>query len=363
MPKKSNLQEYIIKLEKIHGKGFYNFDKSIYKNNNTKMIVTCPIHGDFESRPREMLMGSGCPKCGKGTYTLKTFIKKAIEIHGDKYDYSKVVFIRNQTKVEIVCKEHGSFWLAPNLHLRGIGCAGCSGNKPFTTESFIAKSKELYGDYNYNYDKTVLVNYNKKPVIITCPIHGDFETIPNWHINNKSGCPLCRERKIWTFEYFVEQARLVHGDIYDYYEDSFTNSVSKTKIHCKKHGDFWQCAEAHIRLKCGCPICKESHGEKAIRVLLEKYNIAYQREKKFDGCKLKFHLRFDFYIPSLNLCIEYDGWQHYRAGSYYASEKDFENIQIRDKIKNDYCKNNNIGLIRLSDLKTIEKEIEFIWLS
>ena len=111
--------------------------------------------------------------------TTEEFIKEAREIHGDKYDYSKVEYKGYSVKVCIICPEHGEFWQVPNSHLKGCGCPSCSKVKRLTTEEFIKRSKEIHGN-RYDYSKTRYINKRTK-VTITCPIHGDFEQNPKKH--------------------------------------------------------------------------------------------------------------------------------------------------------------------------------------
>ncbi|MDM0587711.1 hypothetical protein QTH25_13120 [Clostridium perfringens] len=109
-----------------------------------------------------------------------------------------------------------------------------------------------------------------------------------------------------------------------------------------------------------CPVCKESKGEKAIREYLEKNNIIFKQEYKFEDCRYKYVLPFDFYISSKNLCIEFDGRQHFESNDFFGGEKSFKDTKIRDKIKNNYCKDNNIKLIRIPywELDSIEKILD-----
>lgn len=102
----------------------------------------------------------------------------------------------------------------------------------------------------------------------------------------------------------------------------------------------------HLKNNIGCPICSSSKGEKIIREYLENNSINFKQEHKFEDCKNKRSLPFDFYIPQYNLCIEFDGIQHFKANNYFG-EKEFELTQKRDNIKNSYCKKNNINLLRI----------------
>ena len=132
---------------------------------------------------------------GKTTrLTNEKFIKRAKDVHGDKYDYSKVEYINSQTKVCIICPEHGEFWQTPCNHLNGTNCPMCSkkmiGNG--NTNEFIRRSILIHGD-KYDYSKSVYVNSNKK-IKIVCPIHGEFEQVASYHLAG-NGCPKCAIEK------------------------------------------------------------------------------------------------------------------------------------------------------------------------
>ena len=130
--------------------------------------------------------------------TTEEFIKKARQVHGDKYDYSKVNYTNNRTKVCIICKEHGEFWQTPNKHLLGQGCPICgniliSFKKRSNESEFINKSKSIYGN-KYDYSKVKYINARTK-VCIICPTHGEFWQRPDDHLHNKE-CPICNSSKL-----------------------------------------------------------------------------------------------------------------------------------------------------------------------
>ena len=113
-------------------------------------------------------------------------------------------------------------------------------------------------------------------------------------------------------------------------------------------------------MRCGCPFCKESKGEKIIKNFLIDNNISFEQQKKFDDCKYKLKLPFDFYLSELNICIEYDGLQHYKCIKIFGGEKNFNLIKKRDEIKNDYCEKNNINLIRIKYNENINEKLYFL---
>lgn len=137
--RKLTTADFIRKAIAIHGNK-YDYSKVEYVNPQSKVCITCPKHGEFEQTPINHLFGKGCPKCSKEkmnsrkTLTKEWFVGKAIEVHGDKYDYSKVEYKNNRTKVSIICPEHGEFCQVPSSHLSGHGCPKCANNIQHTTE-------------------------------------------------------------------------------------------------------------------------------------------------------------------------------------------------------------------------------------
>jgi hypothetical protein len=279
-----------------------------------------------------------------------TFIQKAKEVHGDKYDYSLVNYLTNKTKVTITCPIHGEFNQTPNSHLKGDGCPKCGlinrGNsKTKTLSQFISEAKEIHGD-KYDYSKTIYTKL-KSNVIIICPIHGEFEQTPKSHLRGagcrKCGRQICGDKSRLTTESFIEKANKTHNNFYDYSKTVYINSRTKVQIICPVHGLFEQNAKHHS-LGIGCPLCKESKGEKEVREYLEQNNIKFIPQYKFADCKNIKPLPFDFYLPDHNTCIEYNGKQHYILNEFFG-EDSFKLTQKNDKIKMGYCQNNNIPLI------------------
>ena len=188
--------------------------------------------------------------------TSDIFVSQSRNIHGDKYDYSKVEYVNNFTKVCIICPEHGEFWKTPKHHLHGQGCPKCakkiaSIKKSLTTEEFIEKVKRIHGN-KYDYSKVEYVN-NSTKVCIICPKHGEFWMTPHNHLA-KQGCPKCSGRYITDTNYFIEKAKQIHGDKYDYSKVEYKDSKTKICIICPKHGEFWQTPQEHLQYK-GCKEC------------------------------------------------------------------------------------------------------------
>lgn len=301
--------------------------------------------------------------------STSSFIGKAKQIHGDKYDYSKINYINNATKVEIICKEHGPFWQAPSSHLSGSGCKKCANQKAktpyYSTEEFIEMAKIIHGE-SLDYSK---INYSGayKEIILICPIHGEF-TKKAFKVLAGQGCPKCNGYNMTT-EDFIKEANKVHNNKYNYSESIYETCNKKIKIICPEHGEFYTAIRHHLAGR-GCPNCKESRGDVKIREWLDTNNIKFETQKTFEDCKLECNLRFDFYLPDYNLCIEFDGRQHYIPFSFSPDksketmETNLELVKKRDAIKNRYCKENKINLLRVSyiEIKNIsnilKKEIE-----
>ena len=273
------------------------------------------------------------------------FIDKAKLVHGDKYNYSKIAYINAKTKIDIMCPNHDVFNQTPDSHLRGRGCPMCANNQKTTIIDFINKGNIIHKE---KYDYT-LVNYinARVNIEIICPEHGIFKQVPQHHLKG-IGCPKCGSIKTSDKQRsnnhdFIIKAKKLHLNKYDYSLVDYITNHTKIKIICLKHGIFEQRPNDHLN-EYGCPLCSESKGETKIRKYLIDNNILFIKQKRFNDCKNKNPLPFDFYLPSNNLCIEYNGVQHYRPVECFGGEKYFKIQRKNDNIKLKYCKDNNIVL-------------------
>lgn len=285
--------------------------------------------------------------------TKEDFIKEAKEIHGDKYDYSKVEYKGNKEKVCVICPEHGEFWISPVNHAskhNHCGCPICGGKFKRTTKWFVNRAKKIHGD-KYNYSKVEYKKNNIK-VCIICPEHGEFWQTPNDHLNGR-GCKKCgkeRLKKLFskTKEQFVIDAKKIHGEIYDYSKVDYINSKTKVCIVCPEHGDFWVTPDGHLQ-GCGCPICGQIHTSvDALADILKKHDIVFEREKMFSWLKMQ---RLDFYLPEYNVAIEYQGEQHFKPVKYFGGEKRFIDRKERDNRKKELCEQNGVEILYVSFYK------------
>lgn len=307
--KRSDSNSFILKAENVHGKK-YDYSKVNYKSATTNVEIICPTHGSFLQLPHNHLSGLGCRKCSieYSKVSYENFMLRAKEKHGTKYDYSKVVFKDFTTEITIICPQHGEFLQKPKNHIL-YGCSKCSGVNKKSNDEFIISCKKIHGEI-YNYDK-VKYDGNKKPVTITCEIHGDFEQTPNAHLNGQ-GCYMCgREKTINAIKLntldFISKANIVHKFFYNYDKVNYVSSENRVTITCPYHGDFNQIATKHLAGK-KCPQC--SHDEYKEKVKTNKEDFITRAIKVHDKDysytklpdKVKLSDKYDIYCKK---CGEY----------------------------------------------------------
>jgi len=194
--------------------------------------------------------------------TTKQFIEESRKVHQDTYDYSKVKYINNQTKVTITCIKHGDFFQIPSSHIyKKAGCPSCAiENRTYklrkTQKKFIEEAKKIHKDI-YDYSKIEYISSFKKVEII-CNKHGSFWQDPSLHLIGR-GCKKCfiekqTNRKRKGVKRFIKEAKEIHQDTYDYSKIKYVNNKIKIEIICKTHGIFWQIPSHHLHGS-GCPNC------------------------------------------------------------------------------------------------------------
>ena len=278
--------------------------------------------------------------------TTEEFIKKAKDIHGDKYDYSKVEYVNTKTKVCIICPEHGEFWMKPNDHLcRKYGCHKCGWinegiNLRKKTQDFINEATKKYGN-KFDYSKVNYVRNTEKVCIISHEKDiygveiGEFWQTPANHLT----FGYCKKNIVLDTDRFIKRAKKIHADLYDYSKTEFKSSKEKVIITCPIHGDFFQLPHAHLNGS-GCPKCKcNSVLEKRIRMILQELNISFTEQQRFDFLG---KLSLDFYLPDYKIAIECQGKQHFIGSKLW---EDLETIVERDKNKKKLCENNGIIIL------------------
>ena len=169
--------------------------------------------------------------------------------------------------------------------------------------------------------------------------------------NFRSGkrCRICRQiessnRQKLSYKNVKEY---IESQGYELISDNYINNREKILLKCPEGHEFYVRLDL-FKVGTRCPQCNvKSHGQKEIENILNKYNIDFNIEYKFDKCRFKYALPFDFYLSDYNICIEFDGRQHYEIVKHFGGLNGFIETKIRDTVKTEYCKNNNIKLIRI----------------
>lgn len=297
----NNNDDFINKCKKLHNNE-YSYDKVKYINASTKVCITCKKHGDFWMTPSAHLNGQKCPKCqGKGLNTDE-IIELCKEVHGDKYDYSKVNFTKMHDKVPIICPKHGIFMQSMSKHIsKKQGCPLCA-------------IEERSNKRRSNYDD------------------------------------------------LIKKANIIHNNIYDYSKVNFNNINDKVEIICKKHGSFFQRFYDHIH-GVGCPLCThiKSNDEIEIFEFIRQY---FPDAISGDKSILKGK-ELDVYIPNKNIAIEYNGlrWhsEYYGKDKNYHLNKLNEclksGINLIQIFEDEYNNNKELVLNKLKHILHISNNL------
>jgi very-short-patch-repair endonuclease len=298
--------------------------------------------------------------------TTKEFVDKAKAIHST-YDWANVIYINTNTKIKVGCPIHGEFEITPNQLLRetnGVyrGCQKCgrvrtSKKLLLTNDEFISKAKLIHPYYDYS---LVIYRGIDTKIKIKCSIHGIFEVTP-YHLLKGSKCPLCSQKHVGYCnrtdkEYFIKKLKTIFPQ-YNLDLVEYTTSKNKIKIMCPIHGLF-EATPTHLLEGSGCPKCRRSKGEEFVAKWLSDNGYEYTPQKKFDTCKNKKQLPFDFHINNTNILIEYDGEQHFKSIRNWGGKEHLYKVINHDYIKNTWVIANGYIIIRLDYRMKYQEKID-----
>lgn len=338
-----------------------------YDGLSTKTLHRRLIHNVLrETQPANALMGCGCEKCHReriadsNRKSHKQYVNevkvvnKNIIVVGD--------YINMKTPILHKCLEHNVEWLAyPDGILKGCGCPKCGSE---TISIKLRKEHKTYVDKLKikNPKISVIGEYinMRTPIFHRCNVHNfEWETSPS-SVLLGGGCPKCGGEKIAdklrkTHEQYEKKLKSVNPSVVVL--GDYIDAVTPILHKCLIDGNEWYVTPSNLLSGYGCPQCNESKGERIVRQWLENHNIKFEPQKRFSDCCDKRPLPFDFYLPDYNAVIEYNGLQHYTARDYFGGEKALAYTQSHDKMKEEYCKNNNIRFLRIPYFKNVDTEL------
>lgn len=326
----------------------------VYSGDRIPILHRCKIDGyEWKAKPSNILHGTGCPRCAKcEKYGHDEYAKRISHINKDIDVLGK--YVNSTTKILHLCKICGHKWYAaPYTVLRGNGCPECKINKrkksTFQYRKEVAainQNIEVVGEYVNNYT----------PILHRCKIDGYEWCAQPKNILLGKGCPKCAGNMRYGHDGYVALVAKINPDIevIGMYVNAHTQILHKCKIDRYE----WMAIPNNILRGAGCPKCNISKGEMAIVKFLDSIGVLYEQQKRFDDCRDKYTLPFDFYLPDYNVCIEYNGIQHYEPVDIFGGEDAFKGTIKRDKIKEDYCRQNNILLFQIPYYKDIDDEFQ-----
>ncbi len=341
-----------------------------YINARTKILHRCIVHDvEWEAYPYLTLKGCGCRKCGSDlttplkTKTTKQYKEELAQINPnievlEEYQKAYIPILHK-------CKIDGYTWKAkPQNLLSHTGCPKCNKYYRRTVEEYVEElsiaspNVELVEGYK---------NLTTKAVHKCKVCNYVWETKPEVMLRG-CGCPKCGNKingakRTKSQEQYEKELSMINPNIEII--DKYINSLTPVRHRCKIDNYEWFVTPAHLLHDTGCPICASSKGETKVKEWLEAKNINYEPQKRFKGCKDKKTLPFDFYLPDLNICIEYDGEQHFRPVTFNGTdlavcERNFETTKKHDEMKNKYCEDNGIRLIRIPYYENVKEKLDLL---
>lgn len=335
-----------------------------YINYNTAVKHYCKLHNlFFDIRPADALHGKGCKQCKSDKIRLSKLISEDdyIEELGIKNHNVELVgkYIDRTTPVEHKCLIHNAIWSPrPYNVLYGMGCPQCL--KERISKSRLKTSEQYVTDLSIKNDNLTLIDdYVGKntPIKHFCNKHQVYFNIAPEMALRGIGCPQCitenrHNAMVKSEEQYILELQDANPNIV--LIGNYVGGHTRTMHKCLIDGFEWMTEPSYILSGSGCPNCNKSKGEMAVELWLQQHNIDYIPQKRFDDCRDKNTLPFDFYLPSQNLCIEYQGRQHYESVEYFGGEENLQYVQYHDEIKRIYCLSNNISLLCIPHWENVD---------
>ncbi len=272
------------------------------------------------------------------------------------------IYIGASTPILHKCKYCGKEWfIRPSDVLNGKGCRECSCKR---YGDYVRKSQTKYiedlNKININIEPIEDYINTDTAILHKCKICCHTWSIKPNHTLAGHGCPMCgfknsADARRKSHEKYVEELSCINQNIVVLGE--YINSKTSILHKCKVCGHEWPIDPIHTLRGQGCPVCNQSHGEREISQWLQAHFVNYIPQYKFKDCRDKLELPFDFYIPEFNICIEYDGLQHFEPIDWFGGEESLKVTQYHDNIKTNYCKKNKITLIRVAYNQSIAEEL------
>ncbi len=329
------MNSFLTNARAVHGSR-YDYSQVRYVNARTKVTIICKEHGPFEQTPDKHVNSSqGCPACsGRTALDFAEFKKRAIAVHGQKYQYSRDSYVGYGKDARIVCRVHGPFHQRASLHVSGSGCPKCNGGVAATFAEFRERVRSRFGHVR-------LRNYKIGSVEVYCAKHGWAVSHPNYLLKRRHACSLCAreiagiKRNQQAKQQYIDKAQNAHGSVYDYSSVDYVNAKTKITVICKKHGPFQQAPSMHISRKQGCPKCVHhvSRIERGVAKWLARYTEVVQSDRK-----LLCPQELDLVLPEHHLALEVNGlfWHNEQAKtpSYHydkwkaCSDKGYQLLQF-----------------------------------
>ena len=320
----------------IENEGYELLSKE-YINAREKLLLKCPNGHEYKISFSKFKSGRRCGKCSNEKRKLTySYVKMYIENEG--YELLSNSYEGTKYKMLMKCNYGHEFEMNFSNFKQGKRCPVCSYKKRRLTQKevynkMIEKGYELLSEYEDQY--TILK--------IKCPEGHIYEDSYFGFIHNRT-CTECK--KIKKKNRYNEVKKYIESFDYKLLSKEYNSNKEKILVKCN-HGHEYEVKFDNFQQGYRCPICNLSKGEDKIKLYLDTNNIENISQFKFNGCKFKYKLPFDFYLPKYNLCIEYDGIQHFEIVKHFGGYDGFITRKIKDTIKNIYCKNNNINLIRI----------------